>query len=67
MSETSETDMNGAAGRVNEIIGDFDKGLITRRDAVRVRDRATKAIGDMKGYGGFGKRYGEEGYGEENV
>lgn len=61
---TPETDLDSAQKRVSEIMGDFDKGLIRKPDAIRVRDRAARAVKDMDGYKGFGKRYGEEGYGE---
>lgn len=61
---TPETDLDSAQKRVSDIMGDFDKGLIRKPDAIRVRDRAARAVKDMDGYKGFGKRYGEEGYGE---
>jgi hypothetical protein len=47
-----------ARQRVTDIIGDFDKGLITKPDAVRIRDRAARAVKDIDAYRGF-QRNGE--------
>lgn len=49
MSDDKSSEQTGAAKRVGELIADFDKGLISKPDAIRVRDRAAKAVKDYDG------------------
>lgn len=56
MSDDKSSEQTGAAKRVGELIADFDKGLISKPDAIKVRDRAERAVKDHDAYRGFAQR-----------
>jgi hypothetical protein len=44
-----------AKQRVHDLIGDFDAGHVTKPDAIRIRDRAARAVRDIDGYEGISR------------
>jgi hypothetical protein len=53
-SPSDDAAFQGANQRVDTIIEDFNKGLITRPNAERLRDRTDRALRDMDAARGIG-------------
>jgi hypothetical protein len=53
-SSSDDAAFQGANQRVDTIIEDFNKGLITRPNAERLRDRTDRALRDMDAARGIG-------------